>query len=222
MSNLFSASIGKKLIMSLSGLFLILFLLIHLIVNLMILVGPDAYNAAAHFMATNPMIKIIEPLLAVGFVIHILYASVLTIQNRNARPEKYAVRNDSESSAWASRNMYVLGALILTFLILHIADFYIKLKFGGNVAETDVNGTLTHDTYTLVVEKFKIWWFSAIYIIATIFLGFHLSHGFWSSFQTIGFSNAKWRTRLSTIGFIYALIISIGFSILPLYVLFFK
>jgi len=222
MSNLFSASIGKKLIMSISGLFLILFLLIHLIVNLMILVGPDAYNAAAHFMATNPMIKIIEPLLAVGFIIHILYASMLTIQNRNARPEKYAVRNDSESSAWASRNMYVLGALILTFLVLHIADFYIKLKFGGDVAETNLNGTMTHDTYSLVVEKFKIWWFSSIYIIATLFLGFHLSHGFWSSFQTIGLSNAKWRKRLSIIGFIYAIIIAVGFSILPLYVLFFK
>lgn len=222
MSNLFSASIGKKLIMSISGLFLILFLLIHLIVNLMILVGPDAYNAAAHFMATNPMIKIIEPLLAVGFIIHILYASMLTIQNRNARPEKYAVRNDSESSAWASRNMYVLGALILTFLVLHIADFYIKLKFGGDVAETNLNGPMTHDTYSLVVEKFKIWWFSSIYIIATLFLGFHLSHGFWSSFQTIGLSNAKWRKRLSIIGFIYAIIIAVGFSILPLYVLFFK
>lgn len=224
MSNLFSASIGKKLIMSITGLFLIVFLLVHLIVNLMILVGPDAYNAAAHFMATNPIIKIIEPLLGVGFIVHILYASILTLQNQRARPEKYAVRNDSESSSWPSKNMYILGALVLTFLAVHLADFYIKIKFGseGAVPETTLHGQVSHDTYTLVVEKFKIVWFSLIYIIASVFLGLHLSHGFWSSFQTMGLSNQKWRKRLSTLGLLYAILIGVGFAILPIYVLLFK
>jgi succinate dehydrogenase / fumarate reductase, cytochrome b subunit len=221
MSNLFNFSIGKKVIMSITGLFLIVFLLIHLTVNLMILFGQEAYNVAAHFMATNPAIKIIEPLLGLGFLFHIIYATVLTLQNRKARPQAYAVRDAAISSTWQSRNMYVLGALVLTFLAIHLSDFYIKIKFGaeGAVPTYILHGTTIDDTYTLVIQKFNILWFSIIYIIGAILLGLHLSHGFWSSFQSIGMSNDKWRNRLHMAGMIYAYLIAIGFSILPLYVL---
>lgn len=221
MSNLFSASIGKKVIMSVTGLFLIVFLLVHLTVNLMILFGQETYNVAAHFMATNPAIKIIEPLLGLGFLFHIVYASILTLKNQKARPQGYAVRNAAISSTWQSRNMYILGALVLTFLVIHLSDFYIKIKFGaeGSLPAFLHNGEMIDDTYTLVVEKFKILWFSILYIIGAVLLGLHLSHGFWSAFQSLGFSNDKWRMRLHMAGMIYAYLMAIGFSILPLYVL---
>jgi len=222
MSNIFSASIGRKLIMSISGLFLVVFLLVHLTVNLFMLFGADAYNLAAHFMVTNPVIKIMEPMLALGLVVHIIYATILTLQNQNARPEKYDTRNAGNSSTWQSRNMYILGSTVLAFLVLHIANFYVKIKFGEHaVAETVINGETMHDTYSLVVAKFQIWWYVLIYVVGAILLGFHLSHGFWSAFQSIGMSNNGWRTRLNVIGKIYAVVIAAGFSIIPLYFLIF-
>lgn len=210
--------------MSISGLFLIVFLLVHLSVNLLLLVGPDAFNIGANFMGTNPAIRIIEPLLAFGFIFHIFYASILTLQNQKARPNNYNTVNQSNSSSWSSRNMYYLGGTVLTFLVIHIINFYWKIKFGGENAleHVTVDGVEMHNTYLLVSSLFQIWWYDAIYIIGAIFLGLHLSHGFWSAFQTLGWSNIKWRHILGIIGNIYALIIAIGFSIIPLYFLFLK
>ncbi|MEA3446142.1 MAG: succinate dehydrogenase cytochrome b subunit [Bacteroidota bacterium] len=221
MSSIFSASIGKKLIMSISGLFLIVFLLVHLGLNLLLIVGPDAFNAGAHFMATNPAIKIIEPVLALGFIIHILYASILTLQNQKARPVNYDTVNQSKSSTWASRNMYILGGLVLIFLVIHIINFYWKIKVlgGHELSSTTIDGVEMHDTYLLVAGLFKQWWFDAIYVVGSIFLGLHLSHSFWSAFQTLGLSNIIWRKRLEVAGKIYTYLIAIGFSIIPLYFL---
>lgn len=222
MSNIFTASIGKKLIMSVSGLFLILFLLLHLFLNVLLVVGQDSYNVAAHFMATNPFIKVMEPILAIGFIVHIIYASVLTLQNQSARPDKYQVLNQGGNASWASRNMYILGGTVFIFLVIHIANFYTKIKFGGEGALqvfTSSTGVEMHDTYSLVVNQFQIWWYVIIYAIGGILLGFHLSHGFWSAFQTIGWSSIVWRKRLETIGLIYAIIVGGGFALIPLYVL---
>ena len=222
MSGIFSASIGKKLIMSISGLFLIIFLLVHLGINLLLIVGPDAYNLGAHFMATNPAIKIMEPILALGFIVHILYASILTLQNRKARPEKYDTVNQSESSTWPSRNMYVLGGLVFIFLVIHIINFYWKIKvLGGHGMEmVTIDGIEMHDTYSLVANLFtECYLYDVVYIIGAIFLGLHLSHAFWSAFQTLGLSNIVWRKRLNVIGKIYTFIIAIGFAIIPIYFL---
>ena len=219
MSSIFSASIGKKLIMSISGLFLIVFLLVHLGINLLLIIGPDAYNAGAHFMATNPIIKIVEPLLALGFIVHILYASILTLQNQKARPENYNTIDQSKSSTWPSRNMYVLGGLVLVFLVMHIINFYWKIKVLGGHDIPEVPGTEMHDTYWLVTSLFKFWWYDAIYMTGAILLGLHLSHAFWSAFQTIGLSNIVWRKRLNVIGQIYTYLIAIGFAAIPLYFL---
>jgi len=224
MSNIFSASVGKKLIMSISGLFLIVFLIVHLTANLLLLIGEDAFNIGAHFMGTNPIIRIVEPLLGLGFVIHILYASILTLKNQSARPQNYSTVHRSNSSKWASRNMYILGGTVLTFLVIHIINFYWKIKFGGEHALqlTTVDGVEMHNSYLLVSSLFATWWYAIIYVIGAIFLGLHLSHGFWSSFQSVGFSNDKWRGLLSIVGNIYAFIIAFGFSIIPLYFLFFN
>ncbi len=221
MNGIFSSSIGKKLIMSISGLFLMLFLLVHLTVNLMLLVGNDAFNAAAHFMATNPAIEVIEPILAIGFIIHIIYASIITLMNRKARPIGYINSASNGVTSWASKNMYILGATVLTFLIIHIANFYWKIKFGE---VPTINGIPEmHDTYSLVSGLFiAYWWYDIIYIIGAILLGLHLSHGFWAAFQTLGWNNKIWIKRLEVVAYIYASIIAVGFTIIPLYFLILK
>jgi len=225
MNGIFSSSIGKKLIMSISGLFLMMFLLVHLIVNLMLLVGNgEAFNRAANFMATNPAIKIIEPILAIGFIIHILYASIITLLNRKTRPIGYINSSSNGVTSWASKNMYILGGTILVFLILHLANFFWKIKF-GEIPTLSYDNGLTHmeDAFSLVSGLFiTYWWYDLIYVVGALILGFHLSHGFWAAFQTLGWNNMVWINRLETIAYIYALVIAIGFSIIPLYFLILK
>ena len=128
MSNFLTSSIGKKIILSLSGLFLIAFLCVHLALNLLLIVdnSGELFNIGAHFMATNPIIKIVEPILAIGFIIHIILASILTLQNRGARPIKYDLRRQSGNCTWSSRNMYILGGLVLIFLFVHLWNFWLE------------------------------------------------------------------------------------------------
>jgi len=225
MNGIFSSSIGKKLIMSISGLFLMVFLLVHLIVNLMLLVGNgEAFNGAAHFMATNPVIKIVEPILAIGFIIHILYASIITLLNRRTRPIGYIKTNSNGVTSWASKNMYILGGTILIFLVIHLANFFWKIKFGEVPTLSYDNGiTQMEDAYSLVSGLFiTYWWYNLIYIAGALLLGFHLSHGFWSAFQTLGWNNKIWVNRLETIAYIYAIVIAAGFTVIPLYFLLLK
>lgn len=201
------------------------FLLVHLIVNLMLLVGNgETFNRAAHFMATNPVIKVIEPLLAIGFIVHILYASIITLQNRKKRPIGYLKTSSNGVTSWASKNMYILGGTVLIFLVIHIANFYWQLKFGEVATLSYDNGLIQiKDTYSLVSGLFiAYWWYDLIYVVGAILLGFHLSHGFWSAFQTVGWNNKIWVKRLEVVAYIYAIIIAIGFSIIPLYFLILK
>jgi len=230
MSSLLSSSIGKKLLMGLSGIFLMMFLLIHLGVNSLLLLpdGGDTFNAAAHFMGTNPIIKIVEPVLGIGFLIHIVWGIILTIQNRKARGSiRYASGNKTAGVSWASQNMLVLGITILAFLILHMAHFWVKMKITGDplLEHTIVNiagvDTQVENTYHLVNTTFSYLWIVIVYVIAGIGLALHLSHGFWSSLQSVGFSNMIWRKRLNTIGQFYAWIVGLGFSIIALLQYFF-
>lgn len=180
----------------------------------------ELFNHGANFMATNPVIKIVEPILALGFIIHIIWASVLTLQNQKARPVKYAQRNQGQNATWASRNMYILGALVLVFLIIHLYNFWWNIKITGNLAHVVIDGVEMEDTYLLVSSLFKSSIaYCALYIIGAILLGLHLTHGFWSAFQSIGFSNQIWRKRLECLARILAVIIAVGFSIIPLYFL---
>lgn len=225
MNGIFSSSIGRKLIMSISGLFLMMFILVHLTVNLMLLVGNgEAFNRAANFMATNPAIKIVEPILAIGFIIHILYASIITLLNRRTRPVGYLKSSSNGVTSWASKNMYLLGGTILVFLVLHLANFFWKIKFGEVPMLSYDNGlTRMEDAYLLVSGLFiTYWWYDMIYVAGALILGFHLSHGFWAAFQTLGWNNKVWINRLETVAYIYAIVIAIGFSIIPLYFLILK
>lgn len=223
MSNFLTTSIGRKFLMSITGLFLVGFIGVHLSINLLLIFDDsgELFNLGAHFMATNPLIKVMEPVLGLGFVIHIIWSFFLEYQNYKARPVKYAVRKAGEGSTWASRNMLVLGALVLVFLVMHIIDFFYVIKFKSHEMTTAiVDGIEMEDTYTLVATLFKeSFIYCILYVLGGVLLGIHLSHGFWSAFQTLGLSNKNWLKRLQFVGKIYAILIAVGFSVIPLYFL---
>jgi len=218
MSKFFTSSIGQKFFMSITGVFLILFLMVHLTLNSLLLFGDgELFNKAATFMGANPLMKIIEPILAIGFIIHIFYATFITLKNQYARPIKYKKIDRRQSTSLASRNMYILGALLFIFLVLHLSNFFWKIKF-GTIETITYDGTEFHNIYAMVSGLFiKYLWYDIFYIIGATLLGFHLSHGFWSAFQTIGFNNDIWIIRLKFIANIFAIIIAAGFSIIPIY-----
>lgn len=222
MSNFLTSSIGKKFFMSITGFFLMSFLMVHLSMNLLLIFDDsgDLFNKGANFMGTNPIIKIIEPVLAIGFILHILYGIYTWFGNFKARPVKYQKVNQSKSSTWASRNMIILGALIVIFLVLHLMNFWWKIKFAGDpaLASVMVDGEEVENAYALVAGLFKTnLVYDLLYISGAVFLGLHLTHGFWSAFQTIGWSSDIWRKRIEVVATIFAYVIAIGFSIIPLY-----
>ncbi len=223
MSNFLTASIGRKFIMSISGIFLMLFICVHLGLNLLLIFDDsgELFNLGANFMATNPFIKIMEPILGVGFLVHIIWSFLISYKNYKARPVRYAVSNAAYSSSWTSRNMLILGALVLVFLVLHIMNFFYVIKFDpASMSSVEVDGVHMHDTYSLVAGLFKSSVaYCFLYVIGGVLLGLHLSHGFWSSFQTLGFNNKIWLKRLIVIGQVYAVLIAVGFSAIPLYFL---
>ncbi len=223
MSKFLFASIGRKFMMSITGLFLLVFIAVHLGLNLLLIFDDtgDLFNLGAHFMATNPLIKIMEPVLGLGFLIHIVWSLYLEFQNWRARPVKYNKQARGDSSSWASRNMLLLGALVLTFLVLHVINFFWVIKFSPETMQTvHVDGTEMEDAYTLVATLFKTSiLYSSIYVLGAILLGLHLSHGFWSAFQTLGLNNKHWMKRWQFIAKIYAVVVAVGFAAIPLYFL---
>ncbi len=206
MSGLTTSSLGRKVAMSLSGFFLITFLLVHLGINLTLFIGADTFNTASHFMATNPLIQVMQYVLAAGFVFHIFMGIWLELKNRASRPIKYAKNNAAANSGWASRNMIDTGILILLFIILHLKDFFVKIKFGE-----------VHDDYQLVTELFKNPIYVLIYVIAFILLGIHLSHGFQSAFTSVGARAPKYLKCVKNVGMAFSYIIALGFSIIAIY-----
>jgi succinate dehydrogenase / fumarate reductase, cytochrome b subunit len=184
----------------------------------------DLFNIAAHFMATNPIIKIVEPILALGFIIHITWSVIITLQNMKARPVSYAKTSQSINSTWASRNMFILGSMLAIYLGIHLFNFWWKMKFAGDplLGETTVMQAgvpvVMENAYALVSALFKgSVLYCIIYIIGGWLLGLHISHGFWSAFQTIGFNNQIWRKRFFTLAQIIGWIFTIGFAVIPLY-----
>lgn len=212
MANIFSSSIGKKLVMSLSGLFLIIFLLVHLGINFAAVASEEAYNTACHFMDTNIVIQIIVPVLAFGFLIHIAYAFILTLNNMRARPVKYAVGNNAKASSWASRNMFVLGVIVLGLLAVHLSHFWANMQLPHFLGEQG-----TENPYLLVKTTLENPMWAAVYIVWIWALWFHLCHGFWSALQTLGTNNQKWIPRLQIIARIYATAVACGYTFIVLW-----
>ena len=208
MANIFTSSIGKKLIMSISGLFLIVFLLLHLTINALSLISEEAFQAGCDFMAL-PIITVMVPVLALGFIIHIIYGFYLSATNLKARgKERYAVAHKGAADNWASKNMLVLGIIVLGVLGFHLTHFWADmqlLQFQGVPHEE------LADPNVLLLETFKSPVVVVVYVVWFAALWFHLTHGFWSAFHTIGLNNNVWMCRLKTIGIVVSSVIVLVF-----------
>ncbi|MEI8225455.1 MAG: succinate dehydrogenase cytochrome b subunit [Bacteroidota bacterium] len=208
MSKVLFSSISKKFVMALAGLFLLTFLPVHLIINLMLLKSdPEPFNEAAHFMATFPLVKIIEVALIGAILIHIGWGIFLQIQNWLARPVGYVSGNKSETSFF-SRFMIWTGASVFTFLVLHFFNFYfIKLGLVAGNPE---------DFYSLAHNLFKIPAYNYIYLVCFALLGFHLYHAFSSAFQTLGLNHRLWTPVVKVVALIYAIVLPSGFAFISI------
>lgn len=216
--NLKLSSLSHKYIVSLAGLFLMLFLCFHLFTNLLMLKGDgESFRKAVEFLTANPLIKIMEYVLFAGFIIHILFGVIVWINNNRARPVKYLVAQSSETS-YFSKFMIHTGLIILAFLIIHLNSFFF-IKLG--LAPLPDSVADRHDFFSMAVVKFQNPLYSLVYLVSFVFLGFHLNHAFQSAFQTLGLNHNKYFSAIKVIGTLYALTISIGFGIIPVYFLFF-
>ncbi len=213
--NFLQSSIGKKLMMGLTGFFLISFLIVHCLLNSFIFIndGGLLFNEGAKFMAENPLIRIMEYVLFIGLIAHMVQALVLTLQNNKARPVKYAVTNGKANSKWYSRSMGILGSLLLIFLVVHLANFWVKSRFTGLPGE-DANGN--ENLYAVMLEVFKIWYFVLIYIVGVFALLYHLLHGFPSAFQTMGWNHPKYNRAIVVTGTVFSIVISLLFVLMPI------
>ncbi|UYW00855.1 succinate dehydrogenase cytochrome b subunit [Flavobacterium agricola] len=277
-SALLKSSIAKKWWMSLTGLFLCVFLVGHLVGNLQLIFGTSLqFNEYALFMTTNPAVKILSYVTYFSILFHAIDGILLTIQNKKARPIGYAVKNDKTNSSWASRNMAVLGTLLLVFIVTHMVNFWAKMHFSemplqqqlvvvanpmtgieeevavynftdGSAAPVSAvqmgqleikNGREFYqagtdlkvkegykDLYKITVDFFKNEQFGLIavigYVIAMIVLGFHLSHGFASAFQSLGVNNPKYNGFIKAVGLWFSILVPALFAIIPLYIYFVK
>ena len=209
------SSITKKLIMSISGLFLIVFLLLHMTINFFSVIDAinGTYGAAdglfqkgCDFMAL-PIVTIMVPVLAAGFIVHIVYALILSWGNFKARgTERYAVANKTKAESWAAKNMLVLGVVVLGIIAFHLNHFWADMQLA------EFQGHHAENPYVLLSATFGNWIWVVVYIIWFVALGLHLCHGFWSAFQSMGLSNKNWEMRLTYIGYVFVAVIVLGFS----------
>jgi succinate dehydrogenase / fumarate reductase cytochrome b subunit len=210
-----SSTLGKKVIMALTGLFLISFLVIHLIGNLQLLHddGGRAFNIYARFMTTNPLIKTISYLLYTSIVVHALWALILTNMNRKARGSGYAVTN--KSSAWTSRNMGILGTIVLVFIVIHMRQFWAEMHWGG-IPTANYDGEEVKDLYAIVAMAFAQPGYVILYAVCMIAMAFHLWHGFSSAFQTLGLNHLKYNRVIDFVGRVIAIVIPAAFAWIPI------
>jgi succinate dehydrogenase / fumarate reductase cytochrome b subunit len=208
MNKILFSAVSKKFVMALAGLFLLLFLPVHLVINLMLLKNdPAPFNNAAHFMATFPVIKVIEILLFVVILIHITYGITLQVQNWLSRPVRYSIRNKSRTSAF-SKFMIWTGASILTFLVIHFFNFYF-IRLGLVKGDPE-------NFYAVAYQLFRIPGYVILYLVCFLLLSFHLFHALQSAFQTLGLANTFWTPIIKAISLIYAIVLPLGFAIIPL------
>ncbi len=207
--------------MALAGLFLILFLLVHLGINLTLILceSTKTFNISAHFMQKNIVIKIFEVILFGGILLHISYGLILQTQNWIARGRRYKVMNFSQKSFF-SKFMIHTASIILTFLVIHLVNFYFKAKFGHVAEVTYDNVKYYHDLGNLVIQKFQMPGFVIFYIVCFFFLGFHLLHGFQSAFQTLGLNHKNYTPFIKKLGIVYTFIIVAGFTSIPVVIYF--
>jgi succinate dehydrogenase / fumarate reductase cytochrome b subunit len=222
MSNfLCNSSIGKKLVMSISGCFLVLFLLFHMSMNIAALFSAEAYNAICAFLGANWYAVAGTGVLAAGVFVHFAYALMLTIQNRKARgQQRYAVTVTEKGVSWASKNMLVLGVIVIGGLLVHMCHFWSKMMLvelmGDHSVVVGGMELAPTDGATLIAFTFSKWYNVLIYVVWLAALWFHLSHGVWSMIQTVGWANDKWYPRLKCLSTLVATLVCGGFALVAL------
>lgn len=209
-----TSTIGRKVVVALTGLFLCLFLVVHLLGNLQLLAndGGKSFNLYAKFMTTSPIIQTISIGNFAFILLHIIQSTILTIKNRQARPVQYAIVENR--SSWASRNMGFLGSFVLLFILGHLSQFWWQMKF-GQMPVTGIDGVQVKDLYLVVSEAFKHPEVVAFYVLSMGFIGFHLSHGFQSAFQTLGLNHVKYTPLIQKLGLAFCILIPLGYAVIP-------
>lgn len=202
--------------MALTGVFLISFLIVHCSINALIFINDDGqtFTHWAHFMGTNPVIRIIEIVLIIGFILHIVQSFILWRQNRKARPVAYAYVKQSKNVTWYSKSMTLLGTLILLFLVVHTSSFWIPNRTSQFMTGEEL------PLYQMMLEKFQNPVFVIIYLVGCASLFWHLLHGFQSSFQSLGLNHIKYNKIISVTGIAFSIIVSIIFAMMPLSIYF--
>jgi len=216
----FTYSVAKKLLMALTGIFMVTFLVAHLSGNLQLLYndGGMAFNIYAKFMTTFPLVKIISYVLYISILLHVIDGFYLAFKNKKARPVDYAVSNAQKNSPWYSRSMALLGSLILFFLVIHLYKFWFQMHW-GDVPMVMYDGEEYKDLYSLVFTAYKNPVWVVFYVLAMIPLAYHLLHGFQSGFQTLGLNHSTYTPIIKMLGIFISVVIPIGFAAIP--VLFF-
>jgi len=223
-SRLFTSSVGKKIVMALTGLFLVSFLVIHVglnscIFNDLAFFDPQdngrMFNKAAHFMGSSVLIRIIEIGLFIGFIIHIVQGYVLEVQNQSRRGTGYKVKMGSRGSTWYSKSMGLLGTLLLFFLIMHISHFWVPSRVTQELAPVQYGDMETHNLFARMVDVFQNKWIVILYVLGCISLAWHLLHGFQSAFRTLGLHNKKYIGIVKVTGVLFSVIVPLIFALMP-------
>ena len=209
-----SSTILRKVAMALSGIFLMVFLLQHFVINITSVFSATIFNQFSHFMGTNPVVQfLLQPVLIFGVVFHFVMGFVLDIKNKRARGTRYVVYKGSANASWVSRNMIISGATVLAFLALHFYDFWVPEM---NYKYVEVLPEDPSRYYEELVHKFEDLTRVVLYVISFLFLALHLSHGFSSAFQSMGFNN-KYTPAIKSFGKLYAVGIPLGFAFIAIF-----
>ena len=214
MSGIIKSSLARKYAMAISGLFLVVFLMQHFIINLTSVFSKDVFNEISHFMGNNPLVQfVLQPVLIFGVIFHFIMGIVLDLKNRSARYQNYAQNNGSANSSWMSRNMIWSGITILSFLVLHFIDFWFPEMNYKYIESLPVDPDRYFDE---MVHKFEDIIRVGAYVVSFFFLMLHLLHGFSSSFQSVGLNN-KYTKSFKTFTFAFSIVIPIGFIFIALF-----
>ncbi|TNF29717.1 MAG: succinate dehydrogenase cytochrome b subunit [Bacteroidetes bacterium] len=219
-----SSSVGKKIAMALSGFFLLLFLLQHMSINMMSVFSEELFNETSHFMGTNPLVQgLLQPILMFGVLFHLGMGIKLELENRAARPVKYAMNNGAANSTWMSRNMIITGITVMLFLGLHLYDFWVH-EMQVKYMQGDMSGLIDpmypdsgyrywHELHEKFHDPVRV----GIYVLSFVFLALHLMHGFQSAFQSVGFNHRKYTPVIKKLSNIYAVAVPLGFIFIAVY-----
>ena len=219
-SQIFTSSVGKKIVMAITGLFLITFLIIHVGLNASIFYdvwntndNGDMFNRAAHYMGSHWVIRAMEFVLFAGFILHIIQGYMLEVKNRSTRKKGYQVNLGNRGSKWYSRSMGLLGTFLLLFLIMHISHFWVPSRITGL---PEIEGKAYHNLFAEMVTVFQNPLIVVLYVIGCISLAYHLLHGFQSAFRTLGVHNSRYIKLLVGLGNAFSILVPLIFALMPI------